>query len=199
MTFEKLKNNNQNPDLSDRTTIDSTSDILTQDVFFLLEERLQVELTRRKIGEIVIRKEIETQLVTVQVPIRREKLIVEQVSPVYELLAEIDLGQASNSGTIVNPTNDEGLLVDRDRKSSSILHSRRYANDSESPPENTNGRITPPTVYGSTDSLKAASELLNEIAHLTTHDCGTVRIEIELKDSKHQASYQSLVDRYCQA
>ena len=198
MTFEHLKNNNQNPvgvaspmeNRSDRTTIDSTSNILTQEIFLLLEERLQVELTRRKIGEIVIRKEIETQLVQVQVPIRREKLIVEQVSPVYELLAEIDLGQTSNSGTIVNHINDEVLYYDRDDESSSI--------DSESPPGNLDGRITPPTVYGSTDSLKAASELLNEIAHLTTHDCGTVRIEIELKDSKHQASYQSLVDRYCQ-
>ena len=57
----------------------------------LLEERLVVDLHQRKVGELIIRKEIETQIV--EIPIRREKLIVEQVSPQFKQLAEIDLGQ----------------------------------------------------------------------------------------------------------
>ncbi|WP_353930708.1 DUF2382 domain-containing protein [Okeanomitos corallinicola TIOX110] len=55
----------------------------------LLEERLLIENKKHKIGEVIIRKEIETQIVPVSV--RREKLIIEQVSPEYQKLAEIDL------------------------------------------------------------------------------------------------------------
>lgn len=56
----------------------------------LLEERLNVIRRRQKIGEIVIRREVETRIV--EVPIRREKLIVEQVSPVFRQIALVDLG-----------------------------------------------------------------------------------------------------------
>lgn len=153
------------------------TETLTDEVFSLLEERLIVNLTKRKSGEIVIRKEIETQTIQVQVPMRREKLIVEQVSPEYKLLAQIDLGaspltdlaieQAIGNGTIAHPTTP----VDR---------------------------RTQPTVSGQIDSLTAASNLLNEIANLPAADWETVRIEIALKDAKHQDSYQSLFDRYCQ-
>jgi hypothetical protein len=188
MISKELKDNEHNSDVAYHTKVDSTSNILTQESFSLLEERLRVELTEHKIGEIVIRKEIETQLV--QVPVRREKLIIEQVSPAYKLLAEIDLGKPNYSnGTIVNPISGNVMSANSD-ESSSI--------EFESPSKNLERRMTPPTVYGSTDSLKAASELLNAIASLPRHDCGTIRIEIALKDAKHQASYQALVDRYCQ-
>jgi hypothetical protein len=181
MISKELKDNERNSDVAYHTKIDSTSNILTQESFSLLEERLRVELTQHKIGEIVIRKEIETQLV--QVPVRSEKLIIEQVSPAYKLLAEIDLGKPNYSnGTIVNP-------ISANSDESSPI-------EFESPSKNLERRMTPPTVYGSTDSLKAASELLNAIASLPKHDCGVVRIEIALKNSKHQASYQALVDRY---
>lgn len=56
----------------------------------LHEERLVVDRgKRRKIGEVIVRKEIETRMV--EVPVRHEKLIVEQVSPDYQQLAVVDL------------------------------------------------------------------------------------------------------------
>lgn len=58
----------------------------------LLDERVVVARLRRKVGEIVIRKEVETHMV--EVPIRREKLIIEQVSPEYLQIAVVELGQA---------------------------------------------------------------------------------------------------------
>jgi hypothetical protein len=58
----------------------------------LLEERVVVNQRRRKVGEVVVRKEIETYIV--KVPIRREKLIVERISPEYEQIAVVELGQA---------------------------------------------------------------------------------------------------------
>lgn len=55
----------------------------------LREERLIVEPHKRKAAEVIVRKEIETEIV--EVPIQREKLIVEQVGPDPKQLAEIDL------------------------------------------------------------------------------------------------------------
>jgi Domain of unknown function (DUF2382) len=192
MIFKELNHSDHNAEIAYHTEVDSTSNILTQASFSLLEERLRIELTQRKIGEIVIRKEIETELVSVQIPVRREKLIIEQVSPAYKLLAEIDLGQPINSiGTIVDPISGNVMSANNDSESSPIGFDPQ--------PENLDRRITSPTVYGSTDSLKVASELLQALASLPSHDCGAIRIEIALKDSRHQANYQALVDRYCQA
>lgn len=61
----------------------------------LLAERLVVDRRQRKVGEVVVRKVIETQMVTV--PVRREKLIVEQVSPESRPLAAIELGKGELS------------------------------------------------------------------------------------------------------
>lgn len=74
-----------------------TSEVLApEEVIQLLEERLVVRSDKRKVGEIVVRKEIETRIV--EVPVRREKLIVERVEPSYERIAEIDLGQTHLNG-----------------------------------------------------------------------------------------------------
>ena len=156
----------------------SMSATLTQEVFSLLEERLIVNLSRRKVGEIVIRKEIETQILQVEVPVQREKLIVEQVSPEYQLLAQIDLGQ-SNSMAIAETLVDRLRVVTNDKEPSTKLDRNE------------------PKVSGELDSLKAASDLLNEIANMPAADWETVRIEIVLKDAKHQDNYQALFDRYC--
>lgn len=67
------------------------SDVVAEEVIGLLEERLIVNLNKRKLGEVVVRKEVETRMV--EVPVQYEKLIVEQVSPERKQLAEIDLGQ----------------------------------------------------------------------------------------------------------
>ena len=192
MISKELNNSEHNSDVAYHTEVDSTSNIVTQASFSLLEERLRIELTQRKIGEIVIRKEIETQLVQVQVPVRREKLIIEQVSPAYKLLAQIDLGQPINSiGAIVDPISGNVMSAHNDAESRAVGF--------DPLPEKLDRRRTPTTVYGSTDSLRVASELLQALASLPSHDCGAIRIEIALKDAKHQASYQELVDRYCQA
>ena len=145
------------PQLDDSTA----SEVLSpEEVIQLLEERLTVRSDKRKIGEIVVRKEIETRVV--EVPVRREKLIVEQVTPTYKRLAEIDLSQ---------PETDEPISSSKKR----------------TPAGN--------TVYGELDSPKAASDLLDAIARTPSHDCAEIRIEIVLKDPKHQETYQSWFDR----
>ena len=58
----------------------------------LWEERLKINRRKRKVGEVVIRKEVETHII--EVAIRREKLIVERVSPDYQQIAVVELGQS---------------------------------------------------------------------------------------------------------
>ncbi len=71
-------------------------DIVDREVIRLLEERLVINRSKRKVGEVIMRKEIETRMV--QVPIQWEKLIVEQVGDDPKVLAEIDLGEGSITG-----------------------------------------------------------------------------------------------------
>lgn len=68
-----------------------TSEVLEEEVIRLLEERLIVNHEKRKVGEVVVRKEIETRMV--EVPVQYEKLVVEQVSPEFKVIAEVDLSQ----------------------------------------------------------------------------------------------------------
>jgi Domain of unknown function (DUF2382) len=150
MTSDESKNSENDPDIN-ACKVTSTPRVLTDEVISLLEERLMVSFTRQKIGEIVVRREVETRILQVQVPVRHEKLIVEQVSPEYKQLAEIDLCQG-NTQSIVS---------------------------------------------GEIDSPEDAIDLLREIVNMPVQDCKTVRIEIVLKNSQHQSSYQELFDQYC--
>jgi len=78
--------------------LSSDSEILSEELIRLLGERVVVDRNKRKVGEVIVRKVIETRMVQVQVPVRHEKLIVEQVSPERKQLAEIDLGQENFLG-----------------------------------------------------------------------------------------------------
>ncbi|TAG65610.1 MAG: DUF2382 domain-containing protein [Oscillatoriales cyanobacterium] len=75
---------------------DENLDIVDREVIRLLEERLVINRSKRKVGEVIVRKEIETRMV--QVPIQWEKLIVEQVGDDPKVLAEIDLGEGNITG-----------------------------------------------------------------------------------------------------
>ncbi|MBD2254328.1 DUF2382 domain-containing protein [Nostoc parmelioides] len=131
----------------------------------LLEEKLVVDTNRQKIGEVIVRKVIETQMV--QVPVRREKLIVEQIGSVNKQLAEIDLSQGEIAGI-------------------ELAQNASY----ELP--GWDGGLT---VSGSFSSPKIASLLLNAIALERKHGCQQVRVSIVVEDEEHQKKYQEWFDR----
>lgn len=62
----------------------------------LLEEKLKINRHKRKVGEVIVRKQIETY--TIQVPMRREKLIVERVGQNPEQIAEVVVGESKVNG-----------------------------------------------------------------------------------------------------
>lgn len=143
--------------------------VVQEETIRLLEERLAVGYQRQKVGEVIVRKEIETRMI--QVPVRREKLIVEQVGDSPRRLAEIDLAQ----GEI------EGLEL--------------LGSEVTSEPTITSGSTVGSTVQGEVSSPRTAAWLLDAIAHHSNHGCKRIRIEIELDDPSRQETYQSWFDR----
>ncbi|HEY9668831.1 MAG TPA: DUF2382 domain-containing protein [Coleofasciculaceae cyanobacterium] len=145
---------------------DEESEIVEEEIIRLLEERLVINRSKRKVGEVIVRKEIETQIV--EVPIQREKLIIEQVGSETKQLAEIDLGKGEVTGVeLANVRSSESFHRDNDRY----------------------------TVSGEFLSPKAASDLLDAIAHQKQHGCEKVRIELVVDNPEVQATYQTMFDR----
>jgi stress response protein YsnF len=143
----------------------NSQQVTEEQIIRLLEERLFVESSKRKVGEVIVRKVIETRMV--QVPVRREKLIVEQISPEHKQLAEIDLGQGEIAG--VDLTEVEKLEF--------------------------TGFDSGLTVRGEFSSPKIASLLLNAIAQERNHGCNQVRVTISVENESHQKKYQEWFDR----
>jgi uncharacterized protein (TIGR02271 family) len=194
MIYNELNDSEQNAHLVSHDKGVSTSRVLTEEVVSLLEERLMVNLSRRKVGEIVIRKEIQTHVLQVQVPVRREKLVVEQVSPEYKRLADIELGQADHSDAAI-----ASIIEDLGAAQYERIMQQPNQLDHNQVDHNQPEQTTQPIVYGETDSPQVASDLLDMIAHMPSHNCETVRIELVLKDSTHQDTYQALFNRHCKA
>ena len=159
---EQLANNRITNSPVEATNSEEASE---EQIIRLLEERLVVESSKRKVGEVIVRKVIETRMV--QVPVRREKLIVEQISPEHKQLAEIDLGQEEIDG--IDLTQVERLEV-----------------------TNFDSALT---VSGEVNSPKTASLLLNAIALEKNHGCKLVRVTIAVEDESQQKKYQEWFDR----
>ncbi|MEH2200303.1 YsnF/AvaK domain-containing protein [Nostoc sp.] len=169
-----LRLSNSTEQLANNQTINSPvepvnlAEVSEEQIIRLLEERLVVESSKRKVGEVIVRKVIETRMI--EVPVRREKLIVEQISPEHKQLAEIDLGQGEITG--VDLTGVERLEV---------THFDSGL-----------------TVSGEFSSPKTASLLLNAIALERNHGCNQVRVTIAVENESHQKKYQEWFDRCSQ-
>jgi Domain of unknown function (DUF2382) len=135
-------------ELEDVPHEDSTS-VVSEAIIPLLEERLVVNLHRRKIGEVVVRKEVD--ICIVEVPVRRERLIVEQISPKYEQLAVVDLGSAS-VGT--NNSFEGQTLQTRKASFGSVNAAIAFLESIASPP--TLGPIAPISLMLADESLQSA-------------------------------------------
>jgi stress response protein YsnF/sporulation protein YlmC with PRC-barrel domain len=159
---EQLDNNQTTNSAIEPVNLEQVTE---EHIIRLLEERLVVESSKRKIGEVIVRKVIETRMI--QVPVRREKLIVEQVSPEHKQLAEIDLGQGEITGVDL-----------REVENLEVTHF--------------DGVLT---VSGEFSSPKVASLLLNAIALEQNHGCKQVRVTIAVEDESHQKKYQEWFDR----
>ncbi|MCP6761389.1 MAG: DUF2382 domain-containing protein [Fischerella sp. CENA71] len=139
-----------------------------EEIIRLLSERLVVNRKKRKIGDVIVRKEIETRMV--QVPVQYEKLVIEQVSPENKLLAEFALDQEEISGVELSQVEKHEVnLID--------------INDHNL------------SVSGDFNSPKIASLLLNAIALERNHGCQKVRVTIVVENEEYQKKYQEWFER----
>ena len=132
----------------------------------LLEERVVVNRSRKKVGEVVIRKVVETKTLNVQVPLKQEKLIVEQIGTNgSQKLAEVDLVREKFTGKI--PENTPGI----EQKSYSSSGSQYV-------------------VAGEFISPSVAKDVLAAIHS----GCSKVRVEIVVDNPELQQIYQQIFD-----
>ncbi|MEM7592034.1 MAG: DUF2382 domain-containing protein [Cyanobacteria bacterium P01_A01_bin.83] len=92
----------------DDIDINQQSDSLEVAAIPLLEEKLQVARHKQKVGEVIVRKQVETKIV--EVPLRREKLIVERIGKNPEQLTEVVIGSGEVNGFQYNELNDRDRL-----------------------------------------------------------------------------------------
>lgn len=140
-----------------------------EEVLQLLEERVVVDRSKRKVGEVIVRKEIETYMV--QVPVRRERLIVEQVGAPNQQLASIDLSQGEISG----------LELSNGELSNGVASNLTPQSSSSS------------MVTVSFSSIEAAHQALSELAAQSSQDQLT-RIDISMP-SNDALRYQNWISR----
>jgi Domain of unknown function (DUF2382) len=170
-------------DTQSQPTLATTTNVLTEEIIYLLEERLMVDLTRHKTGEIVVRKEVETQILSVEVPVRREKLIVEQVSPEYKLLAQVDLGRSVGNDMPAFVNTDDAILVSAQSQQLPIDRAKNGTRNSELADRH--------VVSGTVHTPQAAIDLLTALARLAGDDIRAIRIEIALTDDTNRDRYQA--------
>lgn len=146
-------------------------DVVQEQTIRLIEERLKINTEKRKIGEVIIRKEVETEYI--QVPVRREKLIVEQLSSDAEesslgnrrQLAEIDLGHGDLSHVELIQGAIRGSV----------------------PTQN--------VIHGEFVSPQTVAWLFDAIARQPNPGCKRIRIELELDNANHAELYQGWFER----
>jgi hypothetical protein len=141
---------------------------------------------RHKVGEVVVRKVVETDWV--QVPVHRERLLVEQAGK-SQPLAEVDLGRTRVSGDAQIATTP---MRDGDRYTEligqwpsireSLPHINRLAAEATVPvvPVNITLMLAgnpPQPVHLQSPSLQVAARLLTTLGNEWEHSCQSVRVE----------------------
>ncbi|MBE9177211.1 DUF2382 domain-containing protein [Oculatella sp. LEGE 06141] len=186
--------------LGDTSSLPKT---VREQVIRLLEEKLDITHKKRKAGEVVIRKTVETRIV--EVPVRWEKLVIEQVGDEHKQLAEVDLGQGAVLGVeLVQPRDaahhpsvtGEFVSLEAARSileaiAGTIRHRcklikvdvfLRYWDTQKTHMEFTSPRV--------------GSHVLEAIAKSMDHRCTQVNIEVLLDSWDVQQTYQEWFNKY---
>lgn len=144
---------------------DPQPDLVDIPTIRLLEERLNVKINQHKVGEVVVRKVVETEIV--EIPIRREKIVIEQVAPEHKQLASVDLGTGFNQEELAD------LMIDR-TADATVGTSAGVGDESL--------------------SIEFAQQLLNAILNQPAYQNSKVKLIFE--DASLQTAYQRWRERY---
>jgi hypothetical protein len=167
----------------------------------LLEERLVVHRKRHKIGEISVRKVVETDMISV--PIRREKLVVERIGEV-DPLVEIGLGSTRVEGSGLGNNSEMAAGAPELTTSGSLRTIRETVNFLESVDQLSDHhckkvRVAISLQQGSGleatahqfESPHTAIRVLSALEQVLLEQCNQVRLELLLKDEAMLHTYQT--------
>lgn len=136
----------------------------------LLAEGLLIKRENKKVGEVFIKKEVRTRIV--EVPIRREVIVVEQVASTPIQLAEIDLTNSQEYDQHLNNTDNSFV---------------------KSQPINPN--VSEYVVECKFFSVKTAEAILQQIATQIDNEYVQVSFEVSVSNSQQQFEIQQIIDQ----
>lgn len=192
---------------SDTTLFEPEPKQVIEEVVRTLEEKLILNRSKRKAGEVIVRKEVETRMV--EVPVRYEKLIVEQIGTENgaetRQLAAIDLGKgevigvefadASDStylprvkGEFATPAAASHVL---DMIAKTLHHRCKQVNI-----EILLGGWDVQKTYHEFPSPRLAGQMLEAIAKALQHRCNQVNVELLVENSQIQRTYQEWFEQF---
>ncbi len=170
----------------------------------LVEERLVVNRQRVKVGEVSVRRVVETEMV--QVPIRREKLIVEQIGNNADPL-EIQLGETHLQGYEVA---DQPVDINPDLTASgsfkSIHEAIAFLDAVAQRPGYPCEKVRIAILLDGDNGLRGtlyefkdpqtATQKISRLDRILLNRCNQVRLELFLNDPTLQPTYQDLMAQY---
>ncbi|NJN57600.1 MAG: DUF2382 domain-containing protein [Leptolyngbyaceae cyanobacterium SL_5_9] len=174
-----------------------------EEVVRTLEEKLILNRSKRKAGEVIVRKEVETRMV--EVPVRYEKLIVEQIGAETRQLASIDLGKGEVVGVEFADASDSTYLPRvkgefatlavashvLDMIAKTLHHRCKQVNV-----EVLLGGWEVQRTYHEFPSPRLAGQVLEAIAQTLQHRCTQVKVELLVENSQIQRTYQEWFEQF---
>ena len=119
----------------------------------LLEEKLIVKRSKHKVGEVVVRKEVETRML--HIPIRREKLVIEKIGTTTEHLTEVNLGEEKVNGVKFNELGDSKHIYQAQTKFVSLQTAQELLHKISENSSNKNTKIRLEIITDSSESQQA--------------------------------------------
>lgn len=175
----------------------------------LVEERLVVNRKRNKVGEISVRRVVETEIV--EVPIRREKLVIEKIGA-GEPLVEVGLGETRIQGNGIAAPAETAVSATQELTTSGDLTTLREAiNFLEAVaqrPDHHCEKVRVVIFLRRVASVEAtahqfespgtAIQVLSGLETFLYEQCSSVRLELLLNDPSMLQTYQSWFAQYSQ-
>ncbi|MBD1915686.1 DUF2382 domain-containing protein [Phormidium sp. FACHB-322] len=172
----------------------------------LVEERLVVNRKRVKVGEVSVRRVVETEMV--EIPVRREKLVIENIGSNTPPV-EVSLGETQILGNeiAVQPHSNQDTVASGIFET--IQDATSFLGTTEKRPEFQCEKIRVAILLDARNGLKGtiyefenpqtAIRKLSRLNKVLFNQCSHVRLELFLSDPSLVETYQNLISEHTSA
>jgi hypothetical protein len=174
----------------------------------LVEERLVVNRQRFKVGEVSVRRVVETETVEVPIQLQREKLVIEKIGDNADPI-EIPLGETQIEGyeVAVQPADSDRNPALAASGSFKSIHDAIALLDAVARrPGHPCEKVRIAILLDGDNGLKGtlyefkdpqtASQKISRLDKILLNQCNQVRLELFLNDPTLQPTYQDLMAQY---